>query len=242
MKFSSLVNRLKKGKPSLAVLVDPDKFNPGLIVLADKLGVSCFLVGGSIIYDGDVKRTVKEIQRISKLPVVLFPGDEKQLTRDADGLLLLSLLSGRNPDYLIGKHVEAAPLIRKMKMPFLPTAYILIGKGNGSATQAVTGTEPIDPENSRLILNTALAASQLGFQAIYLEAGSGASVPVDERLIRLIKKNVSLPLIVGGGIDSPVKVSKAMKAGADMLVIGNVLERAPELLPHLCTAFRKTVK
>ena len=217
----------------MAVLIDPDKFNASLVGLADRHAVDCFLVGGSRLENGDLKKTVRLIKSKSDIPVVLFPGDETQLSGQADGLLLLSLLSGRNPDYLIEKHIRAAPMIKKMRLAHLPTAYLLIGSTSTSSTQKITGTRPLDPKDGRYILNTALAAEQLGFKAIYLEAGSGAGEPVSFSLIRLLKKNVSLPLIVGGGLTSPERIEKAVRAGANMVVVGNVLEKNIRLLPAL---------
>ena len=222
----------------LAVLVDPDKFRPEVIRAAGPAGVACFLLGGSELKNGTVQRTITRIKKLSKLPVLLFPGDETQLTPRADGLLLLSLLSGRNPDYLIEKHIRAAPVIRKMKLPHVPTAYLLIGSGK-SSTRSVTGTRPISPGSFTEIRNTAMAAEQLGFRIIYLEGGSGASKPVDPAIIRLLKKNVSLPLIVGGGLNTPKKVAEAVKAGAGMVVVGNALEADGTLLPKLSSAFHQ---
>jgi phosphoglycerol geranylgeranyltransferase len=239
MKFSTLTTKLNGKKALLAVLVDPDKFNNDLVALADRHKVDCFLVGGSRLENGDLKKTVRVIKSLTKIPVILFPGDETQLSGLADGLLLLSLLSGRNPDYLIEKHIKAAPLIKKMKLPHLPTAYLLIGGTNTSATQKVTGTKPLNRGNVTYILNTALAAEQLGFKAIYLEAGSGASQPVSFSLIRLLKKNVSLPLIVGGGLTTPARIEKIVRAGANMVVVGNVLEKDIHLLPSLREAVSK---
>lgn len=238
MKFRSLIRRLVKGPPVLAVLVDPDKYNEQVIRLASASGVSCFLVGGSELTNGNADKTVRLIKMISDLPVLLFPGDETQLSPKADGLLLLSLLSGRNPDYLIEKHIKAAPVIKKMKLAHLPTAYLLIGEGR-SQTQKITGTRPLSATDSAKIKNTALAAEQLGFRAVYLEAGSGSSSPVRPALIRLIKKNVSLPVIVGGGINTSRKVADAVRAGADMVVIGNALETNSALLPELGKTFRE---
>jgi phosphoglycerol geranylgeranyltransferase len=178
MKFKALVKQLKKGKrPLLAVLIDPDKFNPELISMADTSKVACFLVGGSRLEKGDLQKTVLAIKKLSSRPVVLFPGDETQLSAKADGLLLLSLLSGRNPEYLIEKHVKAAPFIKKAKLEHLSTAYILVNGGKKSATEKVSGTEPLDPSNTKLILHTAMAAEQLGFGAVYLEAGKQAAGP-----------------------------------------------------------------
>lgn len=234
MKFETLISKLSKAKkPLLAVLVDPDKFNPELIKLADHTKVACFLVGGSKLEKGDTTKTIKAIKRISKIPVVLFPGDETQLSKEADGLLLLSLLSGRNPDYLIEKHISAAPIIKKMKLPYLSTAYLLIDGGNVSTTQKVTKTEPLNPNNRSYIINTAIAAEQLGFKALYLEAGSGAKNSIPNSLIKKIKKQVSVPVIVGGGIDSPRKAKGMISSGANMIVVGNALEKNVYLLAEI---------
>ena len=238
MKFKKIINRLKKGRrPLLGVLIDPDKYNPELIAMCSKSGVSCFLVGGSKLKKNNISSVVHSIKKISSLPVILFPGDEKQLTAKADGLLLLSLLSGRNPEYLIEKHIRAAPLIKKMKLRYLSTAYLLIDGGRQSATQHVTGTKPLDPNKSDYIINTALAAEQLGFGAVYLEAGSGAKNQVQTSLIRKIKKASTLPLIVGGGIDSRAKAQSAISAGANMIVIGNALEKNVYLLADIGPLF-----
>jgi phosphoglycerol geranylgeranyltransferase len=240
MKFRRLVKKLESGKkPLLAVLIDPDKFNPQVVNVANKCAVACFLVGGSRLKkSSSAQATVREIKRLSSKPVILFPGDETQLTRDADGLLLLSLLSGRNPEYLIEKHIRAAPLISAMKLPYLSTAYILIGGGKRSTTEKVTGTRPLNPKKLTYILNTALAASQLGFRAVYLEGGSGSASVVSAGLIRKLRKAVKLPLIVGGGIDSAQKASKAIQAGAGMVVVGNALEKNVYLLNQISACFR----
>lgn len=238
MSFKGLVKRLNtEGKPLLAVLVDPDKYNPDLIRVAGKSKVACFLVGGSKLEKGSADKTIRAIKRLSKIPVVLFPGDETQLSGAADGLLLLSLLSGRNPEYLIEKHISAAPLIKKMKLKYLSTAYLLIDGGRTSVTQEVTNTRPLDPKNPTYIVNTAMAAEQLGFKAIYLEAGSGAAKNIGPGLIRKIRKQTMLPLIVGGGIDSAAKIRQVSEAGANMIVVGNALEKNVLLLKELSSCF-----
>lgn len=221
----------------LAVLIDPDKYNPLLVQLANHSKVDCFLVGGSKIETGDISKTVAAIKKISKIPVILFPGDETQLTKEADGLLLLSLLSGRNPDYLIEKHIKAAPIIKRMKLNYLSTAYLLIDGGKQSTTQKVSKTKPLDPSNKVYIINTAIAAEQLGFKAVYLEAGSGAKTKVAGALIRDIKKQINLPIIVGGGIDSIKKTREAIVAGANMVVVGNALEKDVYLLTEISSVF-----
>lgn len=238
MDFNYFTKKLTHSKkPLLAVLIDPDKYNPELIKIADKSKVTCFLVGGSRLENGDIHRTILEIKKISKIPVILFPGDETQLSKQADGLLLLSLLSGRNPDYLIGKHISAAPVIKKMKLEHLPTAYLLIDGGHVSTTQRVTQTNALDPANTNYIINTALAAEQLGFKAIYLEAGSGAKTSVPVSLVKAIKKKITIPVIIGGGINSVAKTRAAIKSGANMLVIGNALEKNVYLLRDISTCF-----
>jgi phosphoglycerol geranylgeranyltransferase len=238
MNFKELIKKLNASKkPLLAVLIDPDKFDPALIHLANKSKTACFLVGGSELEKGDVTKTILEIKKISKIPVILFPGNEAQLSRSADGLLLLSLLSGRNPDYLISKHITAAPIIKKMKLAYLPTAYLLIDGGAVSTTQKVTNTLPLNPKNKTNIINTALAAEQLGFKAVYLEAGSGAKKTITSPLIKSIKKEITLPLIVGGGLDSVKKVREAINSGASMVVIGNALEKNVFLLTEISKCF-----
>ncbi|MBL7919067.1 MAG: phosphoglycerol geranylgeranyltransferase [Bacteroidia bacterium] len=238
MSFKKIIKKLEEAKkPLLAVLIDPDKFNPELVELANKTKISCFLVGGSELKKGDVTKTILAIKKISKIPVILFPGNETQLSKKADGLLLLSLLSGRNPDYLISKHIAAAPVIRKMKLPYLPTAYLLIDGGKVSTTQLVTGTQPLDPKNKTLIINTVIAAEQLGFKAIYLEAGSGASSSIPANLISNIKKHSNLPLIIGGGINSAQKTQKIINAGANLIVIGNALEKNVFLVSEISKCF-----
>lgn len=243
MKFKRLLRKLgSRKKPLLAVLIDPDKFNPQVVNVANKCAVSCFLVGGSALRAGNTAQsTVREIKKLSDKPVILFPGDETQLTKDADGLLLLSLLSGRNPEYLIEKHIRAAPLIRKMRLPHLSTAYILIGGGGTSATEKVTGTSPLNPKKGDYIVNTAVAAEQLGFRAVYLEGGSGSSVNVRPRLIRRIRNSIDIPVIVGGGIDSPARARQAIGAGADMVVVGNALEKNVYLLNQISACFRPSL-
>lgn len=226
---------IQKNACKLAVLIDPDKFDSRLIAIANKCHIDCFLVGGSGSLKRSVNSVVKAIKKQSTLPVILFPGNEHQLSLHADGLLLLSLLSGRNPEYLIAKHVRAAPKIKKMQLPFLPTAYLLIGGGTESTTQKVTQTQALTQPKE--ILNTALAAQQLGFKAIYLEAGSGASKNISTALIKRIRKEIDLPLIVGGGINSLQKAKKIKEAGANLIVIGNALEKNPDLLFNISVIF-----
>jgi phosphoglycerol geranylgeranyltransferase len=225
----------QRRKPQLAVLVDPDKFNPGLIRLCRPDAVSFFFVGGSRLQSGNTGKTIRAIRKLSKIPVVIFPGDETQVSGEAHAILLLSLLSGRNPDYLIGKHVLAAPVIRRKKLECIPTAYLLIDGRRKSVTQQVTHTRPL--HSIKEICDTALAGQLLGFRLLYLEAGSGALRQINTSIIRKVRKTVELPLIVGGGIDSAAKARAAIKAGADIIVVGNALEKDAHLVEKLAPVF-----
>jgi len=239
MKFKQLTATLAgQKKPLLAVLIDPDKFNPALVKLANTVPVSCFLVGGSRLELGNIHKTVSAIKRLSSIPVVLFPGDETQLTARADGLFLPSLLSGRNAEYLIGKQVLMAPIIRRMHLPVLPMAYLLLDGKRVSSTQKVTHTSPLGVKQLGRIRHTVLAAQQLGFQLLYLEAGSGARNSVPPAVIKAVKNTSSLPLIVGGGVDSAAKAKKLVNAGANMVVVGNALEKNVYLLTEISACFK----
>ena len=221
------------------MLIDPDKFNPELIKLANNCNVHYFFVGGSKLADNNIEKVITQIKKHSKIPVIIFPGDETQLSAKADAVLFLSLLSGRNPDYLIGKQILAAPVIKKKKLESIATAYILIGNSKKSTTQKVTKTTPIDEKSNTEILNTCLAAELLGFKAIYLEAGSGAKTNINRKIIARVKRNISVPLIIGGGIDTASKAAQAIKRGADIVVVGNALEKDIYLIKKLSSLFIK---
>ena len=223
----------------MAVLIDPDKFNRELITLANSCNVSYFFVGGSSLKKNNVNSVLSYVKIHSKIPVVIFPGDEKQLSAKADAVLFLSLLSGRNPDYLIGKQVLAAPFIKKKKIECIPTAYILVGGSKKSTTQKVTRTEPLNEKRIAPIVHTAIAGELLGFKTIYLEAGSGSKTNISSKIIREVKNKTTLPLMVGGGIDTVQKASKVIKNGATIVVIGNALENDIYLIKKLSSLFNK---
>jgi phosphoglycerol geranylgeranyltransferase len=232
MKFDKLIH---KRSSSLAVLVDPDKFDKGLIKLLKKSSVSFILVGGSKLKRNNLKETVKAIKKITKIPVILFPGDESQLCKEADGIFILSLLSGRNPEYLIEKQVRAAQKIKELKLKTFPVAYILVDTGSKSETQKVSKTKPL--KGDQKILDTMLAAEQLGFKAVYLEAGSGAKQQVNSALIKKASQTISIPLIVGGGVGSASGAKKAKSSGANVVVVGNALEKNKLLIHALSKVF-----
>lgn len=228
---------ITKGKARLVVLIDPDKFNPKLIHLAEKSKVAFFLVGGSELKKNNISKVISEIKKTSDKPVLIFPGNEKQICKNADGLLLLSLISGRNPEFLIGKHVKAVAAIKKNKLQTFPVGYVLVNGERTSATQKVTNTKALQSSNVKLIIDTAVAGELLGLKAVYLEAGSGAKKQVNSKIIKAVKNNISIPLFVGGGIDSPTKAKQAIESGADFVVVGNALEKNLYLLSEIEKAF-----
>ncbi|MFT4800443.1 MAG: phosphoglycerol geranylgeranyltransferase [Flavobacteriaceae bacterium] len=211
----------------LAVLIDPDNFDitkSASFLNNLPIDATHLLVGGSNVEDGKTTHLVSEIKKYSKLPLLLFPGDVSQITNKADGLLFLSLLSGRNPEYLIGQQVKAVSKLRNSTIDVLSTGYILIDGGNKSSVERVSKTQPMPQNNIQAIVDTAMAGELLGKQLIYLEAGSGAKYPVQEDIISAVKKEINIPLIVGGGIKTEKQKQEAYLAGADMVVMGTVFE------------------
>jgi phosphoglycerol geranylgeranyltransferase len=237
--YNHIFSAYKKNRAQLAVLIDPDKFNPELIRLANTCHVDYFFVGGSSLADNNIEKVILQIKKLSEIPVVIFPGDETQLSAKADAVLFLSLLSGRNPEYLIGKQVLAAPIIKKKKLPSIATAYIMVEGNKRSTTQKVTKTNPLSGKNVAQIVNTAIAAELLGFKAVYLEAGSGAKTNISSKIIKQVKRNISLPLIVGGGIDTVQKAARAIKSGGHIVVVGNALEKDISLIKKLSSLFKR---
>lgn len=216
------------GEKLLATLIDPDKFEldnaERFISKINQSIVTHIFVGGSEVEVNQTGILVKELKKYTELPIVLFPGDITQITNKADALLFLSLISGRNSDYLIGKHVESVSKLENTCLDIIPTGYILIENGKETAVQRVTKTKPLSRENIQLIVDTAKAGELLGMKLIYLEAGSGATHSVTPEIISQVKNKLSIPLIVGGGIRTIQKLQDAYKAGADLVVIGTAFE------------------
>ncbi|MFD1293309.1 geranylgeranylglyceryl/heptaprenylglyceryl phosphate synthase [Lutibacter holmesii] len=218
----------KKGEKLLAILLDPDKSSPNeisfIVKRIEKLKADFIFVGGSFVEDGVTASFVKKLRENTTIPIVLFPGDYSQVTNYANGLLFLSLLSGRNPEYLIEQQIKAVPFLKNSTLEIIPTGYILIDGGTNSSVLKVSKTTPIPQENIELAVATAVAGMYKGKQLIYLEAGSGAKQAVNYKLISEVKKNISIPLIVGGGIKSTEQLNNAYKNGADLVVIGTAFE------------------
>ncbi|KAB1068478.1 geranylgeranylglyceryl/heptaprenylglyceryl phosphate synthase [Tamlana haliotis] len=227
--YQNILKSVLEKKKLLAVLIDPDKFpvertDSFLLKVNASLATHIF-VGGSTVDDFVTDILVSEIKKHSNLPVVLFPGDVTQITNKADALLFLSLISGRNPEYLIGKHVQAVSKLKGSNLEVVPTGYLLIEGGKVTAVERVTGEKPLSRTNVQDIVDTACAGHLLGMKLIYLEAGSGAKAPLTQRIISEVKKAVQLPIIVGGGIRSKAQLDAVYEAGADLAVIGTAFEQ-----------------
>lgn len=236
--LESLIAKRKLGKKSIAVLIDPDKVQDisaldPLIRLATENCVDYFFVGGSLVTTQNMSDVIKSIKDNVNIPVVLFPGSVQQIDSAADGILFLSLISGRNPDLLIGQHVIAAPILKKNSLEVISTGYMLINSGKTTSVAYISNTTPIPEDKYSLAASTAMAGEMLGLKLIYLDAGSGAEREVNKKMISTIRKAVDVPLIVGGGINSAQKAVNAFEAGADLIVIGNALEKDPELLTEI---------
>jgi putative glycerol-1-phosphate prenyltransferase len=226
--YAEMTTAAERGEKLLAILIDPDKFIEAeaafYLKKIPKQSTHIF-VGGSSVELTKTEKTIRAVKAETDLPVILFPGNYAQITETADALLFLSLLSGRNPEYLIEQQVKSVEKLRKSSLEIIPTAYILIDGGRECAVQLISGTKPIPQTEIETIVNTALAGQFSGKKLIYLEAGSGADIPVSEAIISEVKKAVAVPVIVGGGIRTYSQQQKAYKAGADIIVMGNAFER-----------------
>ena len=221
---------IKKEK-LLAILLDPDKTSldklPEMTSRIENLNANFIFVGGSFVENGITDLFVKTLKKHTELPLVLFPGDFSQLTNYADALLFLSLLSGRNPEYLIEQQIKSVPFLKNSSLEIIPTGYILIDGGTNSSVLKMSNTKPILQENIKLAVDTAVAGMYKGKQLIYLEAGSGAKIPVNSQLISAVKQHISIPLIVGGGIKTKEQLHTAYENGADVVVVGTAFENNP---------------
>lgn len=229
---------LTNKKAAFALLIDPDKGIddiPNLAIKAQNCGVDIIMVGGSLVRNS-IDVAIQRVKNSCSLPVVLFPGSAFQFSSYADTILLLSLISGRNAEYLIGNHVIAAQAIKSSGMEVIPTGYMLIDSGKTTSVQYMSNTVPIPRAKSDIVVATALAGQQLGLKLIYLEAGSGASIPIPGSLVKTVCNNVDIPLAVGGGIKTPEQVSEICNAGASLIVVGNAIENDDSLLKEMVLA------
>ena len=219
------------------VLIDPDKQNVAELIktvnVCNKANVDYFFVGGSIITKGDINKTTRLIKENTSKPVIIFPGGPDQISNYADAILFLSLTSGRNPEFLIGHQVTAAPIVKKTKLEVIPTGYLLVDCGTTTTAIYVSDTSPIPYENAEIAATTALAGEYLGLKLTYIDGGSGAKKCISTKMVRQTKANLRTPLIIGGGIKSLLSAKEIYKAGADLIIVGNGAEKNRDLITEI---------
>lgn len=231
----------QQGQKTLAVLIDPDDTDQErcrqLATHAYEAGAHFFFVGGSLIVSDRLHRVIEWIRTVTtEVPIVLFPGSNLHIDSGADAILLLSLISGRNPEYLIGQHVLAAPILKRSGLEVISTGYMLIDSGAPTTVTYISNTTPIPQNKSDIAACTAMAGEMLGMRLIYMDAGSGAYSPIPPAMIRQVRKAIDAPLIIGGGIRTPAQAQQAWNAGADVVVVGNAFEKNPRLVYEMCRA------
>lgn len=240
---NNFYERKANGKKSFAVLIDPDKVNldnfSNLLDLCIQHNADYIFVGGSLITDYVMKEVIFAIKSYTDIPVILFPGNSLHIDSQADAILLLSLISGRNPEFLIGQHVISAPILRKSGLEILPTGYMLIDSGRQTTVSYISNTTPIPHDKPGIAACTAMAGEMLGLKLTYLDAGSGALNAVSPEMIAAVRQSVETPIIVGGGINSIQKAKNALAAGADVIVVGNGIEQNVNLLADISGLVKK---
>lgn len=235
--LQALKNEKKSG---FAVLADPDKIEvadvPRLARLCNDAGVDYLFIGGSLLMVHQMEACIRTFKAESNIPVIIFPGSPSQVTPLADALLYLSLISGRNADLLIGQHVTSAPLVKASGLEVISTGYILIDGGVQTTVSYMSHSMPIPANKPEIALCTAWAGEMLGNKVIYMDAGSGARNPIPVDMIEKVSNHINIPLFVGGGITTPEKVRENCRAGANIIVVGNAIERDPMLIRDLAQA------
>lgn len=240
--YNEILSKISAGKKLFGLLIDPDKVDDkkctSIAVKAQKYGVDLILAGGSLLMS-PLNGLINTIKQNTKIPVMLFPGSPLQITPDADAILLLSLISGRNADFLIGHHVVAAPLLKKSGIEIIPTGYILVDCGTITSVAYMSNTLPMPYSKTDIAVATAMAGVMNGMKLIYLEGGSGARYPVSTDMISKVKASIDVPLIVGGGIRDVEQAEQIYRAGADIIVVGTAIEENPEKLEIFCRVAKK---
>jgi phosphoglycerol geranylgeranyltransferase len=238
--YQSLTDRKRQSKKSFAVLIDPDKVNDSsveeLIQLSLDAKVDYFLVGGSLVISSYLNECVQLIKRSCNIPVILFPGSPSQVSKYADALLYLSLISGRNPELLIGQHVISAPQVKKSGLEIMSTGYMVIDGGAPTTVSYISNASPLPSDKNEIAMCTAMAGEMLGMKLIYMDAGSGAKRAISETMIQKVSSCIDVPLIVGGGITTAEKAYLNCKAGADVIVVGNAIEKDASLIKEIAAA------
>jgi len=238
--YHQLKDKKSKGLKSFAVLIDPDKVDEEkidqLTSLATEARVDYLLVGGSLVISNHLDEVVQRIGKNCSIPTILFPGSPSQISTHADGLLYLSLISGRNPELLIGQHVISAAAVRQSGLEIISTGYMVIDGGAPTTVSYISNAAPIPADKNEIAMCTAMAGEMLGMKVIYMDAGSGAKRPITEGMIEKVARSIEAPLIVGGGITTPEKAYLNCKAGADVIVIGNAIEKDISLIKEMSDA------
>lgn len=237
--YQSFKEAKASGRKKFAVLIDPDKVTPESLLqtvdLSVKAEVDYLFLGGSLLVNDTMGECLDVIKSSCDIPVIIFPGSAMQINSKADAIFLLSLISGRNADMLIGQHIIAAPALKESGLEILSTGYILVNGGAATTVSYISNTFPIPADKSDIAVCTAMAGEMLGLGLIYLDAGSGAQHPVRASMIRKVSENISVPLIVGGGITTPEKALENCKAGADIIVVGNAIEKDASLISRIAS-------
>ena len=238
--YSQIIESKKKGRKLFSILIDPDKQTQEnllqIIEKAKSANVDLFFVGGSLLTNNSLDFCISIIKQNCKIPVVLFPGNTMQVNNKADGILFLSLISGRNADMLIGNHVITAQFLKESGIEVFPTGYMLIDSGKSTSVSYMSNTTPIPHDKDDIAVCTAIAGEMLGLKIIYMDGGSGAINPISEKMITSVTKNINVPLIIGGGINSAEKAKEKCKAGADIIVVGNAIEKDSALIKEISDA------
>lgn len=238
--YQQILNSKQAKQKLFAVLIDPDKVRPAeipaLVQLALDARVDYLLVGGSLVISNHLDECIQAIKSLTDIPVILFPGSPSQISRYADALLYLSLISGRNPELLIGQHVISAPFVKQSGLEIMSTGYMVIDGGAPTTVSYISNANPIPSDKNEIALCTALAGEMLGMKLIYMDAGSGARTPIRESMIAAVAEQITVPLIIGGGITDPEKAYRNCRAGADLIVVGNAIEKDPGLIREMSAA------
>ncbi|MBJ10693.1 MAG: geranylgeranylglyceryl/heptaprenylglyceryl phosphate synthase [Flavobacteriales bacterium] len=238
--YQNLQASRKAGKKLFAILIDPDKQSKEelkqIVEKAKSAKVDLFFVGGSLLTNDSLDSCLKTLKSESDIPVILFPGNAMQVNDKADAILFLSLISGRNAEMLIGKQVITAPILKQSSLEVLPTGYILIDSGKPTTVSYMSNTTPIPHEKNAVAACTAMAGEMLGLKCIFMDGGSGALNPISEKMIANVRQSVDTPLIIGGGINSGKKAAANCEAGADVIVVGNAIEKDENLIEEIANA------
>ena len=238
--YNKITINKKTNKKSFALLIDPDKQDEkqllSIIKKAENAKTDYFFVGGSLLTHDSLDLCLSTLKKHTTIPVILFPGNAMQVNNKANGILFLSLISGRNADMLIGKQVITAPILKKSSLEVLPTGYMLIDSGKPTTVSYMSNTTPIPSDKNTVAAATAMAGEMLGLKLIFMDGGSGAKEPISEEMIKIVKKSINIPLIIGGGISSGKKAIANCKAGADIIVVGNAIEENKNLINEIAEA------